>query len=131
MVRGWNDPGSRISVRFADSAEQRELRVRVYVSISATLYVYIFSVLNDRVAGTTLHLPALQWRRQLCSTCEGSKCKVASEYRSIPPIILSSVASCPLSPRSASMTFPAYITINKASFLLTPLYPWRGPKMAL
>lgn len=27
MVRGWNDPGSRISVRFADSAEQRELRV--------------------------------------------------------------------------------------------------------
>ncbi|KAI0064866.1 hypothetical protein BV25DRAFT_1836704 [Artomyces pyxidatus] len=26
MVRGWNDPGSRISVRFADSAEQRELR---------------------------------------------------------------------------------------------------------
>jgi hypothetical protein len=29
MVRGWNDPGSRISVRFADSAEQRELRVRV------------------------------------------------------------------------------------------------------
>lgn len=28
MVRGWNDPGCRISVRFADSAEQRELRVR-------------------------------------------------------------------------------------------------------
>ncbi|KAI0041858.1 hypothetical protein FA95DRAFT_647903 [Auriscalpium vulgare] len=26
MIRGWNDPGSRISVRFADSAEQRELR---------------------------------------------------------------------------------------------------------
>ncbi|KAG1763310.1 hypothetical protein EDD22DRAFT_777237 [Suillus occidentalis] len=26
MVRGWNDPGCRISVRFADSAEQRELR---------------------------------------------------------------------------------------------------------
>ncbi|KAI0264632.1 hypothetical protein BC834DRAFT_843931 [Gloeopeniophorella convolvens] len=26
MVRGWNDLGSRISVRFADSAEQRELR---------------------------------------------------------------------------------------------------------
>ncbi|KAH9077932.1 hypothetical protein EDB83DRAFT_2311578 [Lactarius deliciosus] len=26
MVRGWNDHGSRISVRFADSAEQRELR---------------------------------------------------------------------------------------------------------
>ncbi|TFY82222.1 hypothetical protein EWM64_g1792 [Hericium alpestre] len=26
MVRGWNDSGSRISVRFADSAEQRELR---------------------------------------------------------------------------------------------------------
>ncbi|KAL4242750.1 hypothetical protein ABKN59_011666 [Abortiporus biennis] len=26
MVRGWNDPGARISVRFADTAEQRELR---------------------------------------------------------------------------------------------------------
>ncbi|KAF7984437.1 hypothetical protein HWV62_14512 [Athelia sp. TMB] len=26
MVRGWNEPGCRISVRFADSAEQRELR---------------------------------------------------------------------------------------------------------
>jgi hypothetical protein len=37
MVRGRNDPGSRISVRFADSAEQRELRVRVYVTIAATL----------------------------------------------------------------------------------------------
>jgi hypothetical protein len=32
MVRGRNDPGSRISVRFADSAEQRELRVRIYVT---------------------------------------------------------------------------------------------------
>lgn len=30
MVRGWNDPGCRISVRFADSAEQRELRVRLF-----------------------------------------------------------------------------------------------------
>jgi len=27
MVRGWNDAGSRISVRFADTADQRELRV--------------------------------------------------------------------------------------------------------
>jgi hypothetical protein len=27
MVRGWNEPGCRISVRFADSAEQREMRV--------------------------------------------------------------------------------------------------------
>ncbi|CAK5282507.1 unnamed protein product [Mycena citricolor] len=26
MVRGWNDAGSRISVRFADTSEQRELR---------------------------------------------------------------------------------------------------------
>lgn len=30
MVRGWDDPGCRISVRFADSAEQRELRVCVF-----------------------------------------------------------------------------------------------------
>lgn len=27
MVRGWNDSGCRISVRFADTSEQRELRV--------------------------------------------------------------------------------------------------------
>jgi hypothetical protein len=30
MVRGWNDPGSRIAVRFADTSEQRELRVSVF-----------------------------------------------------------------------------------------------------
>lgn len=30
MVRGLHDPGCRISVRFADSAEQRELRVCVF-----------------------------------------------------------------------------------------------------
>ncbi|KAF9041505.1 hypothetical protein BJ165DRAFT_289946 [Panaeolus papilionaceus] len=29
MVRGWNDTGSRISVRFADTTEQRELRKRM------------------------------------------------------------------------------------------------------
>ncbi|KAF8799564.1 hypothetical protein BYT27DRAFT_7217680 [Phlegmacium glaucopus] len=28
MVRGWNDTGSRISVRFADTSEQRELRLK-------------------------------------------------------------------------------------------------------
>src|SRR5271154_5642 len=28
MVRDWDDRGSRISVRFADTSEQRELRVR-------------------------------------------------------------------------------------------------------
>ena len=29
VVRGWNDNGCRVSVRFADTAEQRELRVRL------------------------------------------------------------------------------------------------------
>jgi len=29
MVRGWNDTGSRITVRFADTSKQRDLRVRV------------------------------------------------------------------------------------------------------
>ena len=39
MVRGWNDSGSRISVRFADSAEQRDLRVSVRcLPRSAQLY---------------------------------------------------------------------------------------------
>lgn len=33
MVRGWNDPGSRISVRFADTSEQRELRVGVCLHV--------------------------------------------------------------------------------------------------
>ncbi|KAJ7151982.1 hypothetical protein C8R46DRAFT_1303338 [Mycena filopes] len=33
MVRGWNDPGSRISVRFADTSEQRELRERFLSSV--------------------------------------------------------------------------------------------------
>ena len=28
VVRGWNDNGCRIAVRFADTSEQRELRVR-------------------------------------------------------------------------------------------------------
>ena len=35
MVRGWNDTGSRISVRFADTSEQRELRVRPALFIAA------------------------------------------------------------------------------------------------
>ena len=33
MVRGWNDPRNRVSVRLADAAKQRELRVRVYPAI--------------------------------------------------------------------------------------------------
>jgi hypothetical protein len=37
MVRGWNDPGSRISVRFADTAEQRELRVSFCTVSTAAL----------------------------------------------------------------------------------------------
>ena len=37
MVRGWNDTGSRISVRFADTAEQRELRVRAISPASSAI----------------------------------------------------------------------------------------------
>ena len=36
MVRGWNDTGSRISVRFADTSEQRELRVRPALFIASS-----------------------------------------------------------------------------------------------
>lgn len=36
-MRGWNDPGCRISVRFADNAEQRELRVGVFAFRSTNL----------------------------------------------------------------------------------------------
>ena len=43
MVRGWNDTGSRISVRFADTAEQRELRVR---TISHVVYHLILNAEN-------------------------------------------------------------------------------------
>lgn len=46
MVRGWNDAGSRISVRFADTSEQRELRVSFFSpnfdvtsNISLTVFV--------------------------------------------------------------------------------------------
>lgn len=31
VVRGWNDNGCRISVRFADTNEQRELRVIFFI----------------------------------------------------------------------------------------------------
>ncbi len=37
MIRGWNDPASRVSVLFADSAEQQELRVCVFVPLSLPL----------------------------------------------------------------------------------------------
>lgn len=37
MVRGWKDPGCRISVRFADTAEQRELRVSIVLPLSEPL----------------------------------------------------------------------------------------------
>ncbi|THU96213.1 hypothetical protein K435DRAFT_101959 [Dendrothele bispora CBS 962.96] len=53
MVRGWNDPGSRISVRFADTSEQRELRrtertVREDDTSSARLTIAQAALLNLR-----------------------------------------------------------------------------------
>ncbi|KAK7436048.1 hypothetical protein VKT23_019351 [Stygiomarasmius scandens] len=53
MVRGWNDPGSRISVRFADTSEQRELRrtertVREDDSSPARLTIAQAALLNLR-----------------------------------------------------------------------------------
>jgi hypothetical protein len=45
MVRGWNDPGSRISVRFADSSEQRELRVILVFHIK---FLFTWSNLSQR-----------------------------------------------------------------------------------
>jgi hypothetical protein len=85
-----------------------------------SLYVSIFSALNDRAVGMTLLPPVLQWRKPLYSTCEVSKCKVASECRSILPTSLTSVVPCQLSPQLASMTFQASITTKTAGFLLTP-----------
>jgi hypothetical protein len=49
MVRGWNDPGSRISVRFADNSEQRELRVRIFY-ITQSIFVDPCYQRNERVA---------------------------------------------------------------------------------
>ena len=43
MVRGWRDPGCRISVRFADNSEQRELRVSVLDGI-ITLMLYLIPI---------------------------------------------------------------------------------------
>ena len=37
LVRGWDDPGSRIAVRFADTAAQRALRVSQCISIPRKL----------------------------------------------------------------------------------------------
>lgn len=45
MVRGWNDTGSRISVRFADTSEQRELRVRTSYSFYCFLH-FMFAILR-------------------------------------------------------------------------------------
>ena len=39
MVRGWNDTGSRIAVRFADTSKQRDLRVCVHFCLSV-FYLY-------------------------------------------------------------------------------------------
>ena len=91
-----------------------------------------YSALNDRVVEMTPHPPVLRWLKQLCSICAASKYKVAFECRNIPLLCLISVAFCPLSPRSVSMTFPTYITLNTIDFLLTPLYPRAGriPKTA-
>ena len=44
MVQGWNDTGSRISVRFADTIEQRELRVRPALFIAACMH-FMFLIL--------------------------------------------------------------------------------------
>ena len=44
MVKGENDTGSRISVRFADTSEQRELRVRLF-SIYCLLH-FMFVILT-------------------------------------------------------------------------------------
>ena len=56
MVRGWNDTGSRISVRFADTSEQRELRVRLFslhcflhfMSVKCLLVSFYVSERNDQ-----------------------------------------------------------------------------------
>ena len=50
MVRGWNDTGSRISVRFADTSEQRELRVGAALSIASCI-----SCCNTLLASTSAH----------------------------------------------------------------------------
>ena len=49
MVRGWNDTGSRISVRFADTAEQRELRVRYFLYYVGVRWSLTYS-LEDRTS---------------------------------------------------------------------------------
>lgn len=57
MVRGWNDPGCRISVRFADTAEQRELRVSHVIDVT-----YLIDISHQRqeraTQGASDHSPA-------------------------------------------------------------------------
>lgn len=42
MVRGWNDTGSRISVRFSDTSEQRELRVCHFCLLPCIDFLRVF-----------------------------------------------------------------------------------------
>ena len=49
MVRGWKDTGCRISVRFADTAEQRELRVGTILVLSEPLSEQYTSQRQERL----------------------------------------------------------------------------------
>lgn len=68
VVRGWNDNGCRISVRFADTNEQRELRV-IFFHISLLIYsLPLHSARNDCLEGKTKMLAeqvACLWHTQL------------------------------------------------------------------
>jgi hypothetical protein len=44
-VRGWNDPGSRISVKSTDTNEQRELMVSCPINLTANSNAY--ELLNE------------------------------------------------------------------------------------
>jgi len=50
MVRGWNDTGSRITVRFADTSKQRDLRVRVPLWAP---FLYLHYTQKERAAQET------------------------------------------------------------------------------
>lgn len=57
VVRGWNDNGSRISVRFADSNEQRELRVpsslNFILNNKLTFFLFLFYFFYSRLGSSS------------------------------------------------------------------------------
>ncbi|KAA1473141.1 hypothetical protein DENSPDRAFT_224517 [Dentipellis sp. KUC8613] len=118
MVRGHDDPGSRISVRFADSAEQRELRrsermgregepspSRLSMAQAALLNLQGQQLRGSHGAALT-HSQSMQLPRNQQYPADANLARHA--YSRLPMHPLTSQYSSPRSPLPSSMSMPAY-----------------------